>query len=77
MVWLFLFLLRFLVAGQRQLAAEGADLRSGMVVVEAAGRPVKSAKDLRRAIRDAGSGDTLLLRVESEEGRGLRALTMP
>ncbi len=57
--------------------AERAELRPGMVVVEAGGRPVKTAKDLEAAIRGAKSGSVLLLRVQDENGKYLRALQVP
>ncbi len=57
--------------------AERAELRPGMVVVEAGGRPVRSAKDLEAAIRGAKSGSVLLLRVQDENGKYLRALQIP
>jgi serine protease Do len=59
-------------------AAEHANLVPGMVVVEAAGKPVRSAADLRKLLRAAKPGATVLLRVAfGREGRALRALTVP
>ncbi len=57
--------------------AERADLRAGMVVTEAGPRPVRSARDLSRALREARSGSTLVLRVEMDDGRILRAVPVP
>jgi serine protease Do len=58
--------------------AEKANLRAGMVVVEAGGKPVKSAQDLALAVRGAKPGAVLLLRVAVPEGaRFLRALKIP
>ncbi|HYH99510.1 Do family serine endopeptidase [Hyalangium sp.] len=57
--------------------AERAGLMPGMVVVEAAGRPVRSAADLVRLLRDARAGSAVLLRVQFQDARGLRALTIP
>jgi serine protease Do len=57
-------------------AAEEAGLAPGMVIVEAGGKPLASARDLARAIRD-GKGSVLLLRVQVPEGRFLRALQIP
>jgi len=59
-------------------AAEHAELAPGMIVVEASGKPVRGAADLRRILRDAKPGSTLLLRVAvGREGRALRAITIP
>ena len=57
--------------------AERADLRPGMVVIQAAGQPVKNAKDLEKAIRGSKPGSILLLRVVDEGGKSLRALPIP
>ncbi|WNG38263.1 PDZ domain-containing protein [Archangium violaceum] len=58
--------------------AERADLKPGMVVVEADHKPVRSAEELAKLIRKAPSGSTLLLRVEVPgNGRFLRALLIP
>jgi len=58
--------------------AEHAGLVPGMVVVEAAGKPVRGAADLRKLLRGAKPGTTVLLRVAfGREGRALRALTVP
>ena len=58
--------------------AERAELRPGMVVVEAGGKPVKSDEDLLKAIKAAKPGSVLLLRVQiAEGGRFLRALQIP
>jgi serine protease Do len=59
-------------------AAEHANLVPGMVVVEAGGKPVHSAAELRKALRSAKPGSTVLVRVAvGREGRALRALTIP
>ena len=60
--------------------AEHANLVPGMLIVEAAGKPVRSAADLRRLLRSAKPGSTVLVRVQvgrEREGRALRALTIP
>lgn|SRR5215813_4505017 len=57
--------------------ADHADLRPGMVVVEAGGKPVNNARDLNRILRDAKSGSSVLLRIEVPNGRILRALPIP
>jgi serine protease Do len=57
--------------------AEEAGLAAGMVVVEAGGEPVANARDLARKIREGKPGSVLLLRVQVEEGRFLRALELP
>ena len=58
--------------------AERADLRPGMVITEAGGKPVKNARDLERAIKAAKPGAVLLLRViDPEMGKGLRGLAIP
>jgi len=59
-------------------AAEHANLVAGMIVVEAAGKPVRTAADLRRLLKSAKPGSTVLVRVQmGREGRALRALTIP
>ncbi|MBN1205971.1 MAG: trypsin-like peptidase domain-containing protein [Myxococcaceae bacterium] len=58
-------------------AAEQAGLAPGMVVVEAGGQPVRRAAELIRLLRDAPPGSVLLLRVQQEDMRALRALTLP
>jgi serine protease Do len=57
--------------------AERAELRPGMVVVEAGGKPVRNAQDLYRALKDAKSGSTLLLRIDVGGSKALRALAIP
>jgi serine protease Do len=59
--------------------ADRAELLPGMVVVEAGGKPVHSAVDLRRALGETKPGATMLLRVQMGQngGKVLRALTMP
>ncbi len=58
--------------------ADRAELRPGMVVIEASGKRVRGASDLVAAIRAAPSGAVLLLRVETQGGgRALRALNIP
>jgi serine protease Do len=47
--------------------ADRADLKSGMVIVEAGRKPVKSVADLKKAIEEAKDGGLLLL-VRSEQG---------
>ena len=59
-------------------AAEHAGLVPGMVVVEAGGKPVRGAAELRKLLRAAKPEATVLLRVAiGREGRALRALTIP
>ncbi len=57
--------------------AESAGLAPGMTIVEAAGEPVRSARDLMQIVQRAKSGETLLLRVQVGQGRLLRALPIP
>ncbi|HYR55285.1 MAG TPA: PDZ domain-containing protein, partial [Myxococcaceae bacterium] len=57
--------------------AEAAGLAPGMVIVEAGGSPIKSAADLKKAIREAKPGSVLLLRVEVQGSKLLYALTIP
>ena len=59
--------------------AERAQLRRGMVVIEANKKPITGRDDLVKAISDAKPGTVLLLRVVSPggEGRSLRALEIP
>ena len=57
--------------------AEHSELVPGMVVVEAAGKPVRGAADLIQILRDARPGSSVLLRVDVEGTRALRALTIP
>ena len=58
--------------------AEHAELRPGMVVIEAGGKPVKSDEDLLKAIKAAKPGSILLLRVQAPNGgKFLRALPIP
>jgi len=59
--------------------AERAELRPGMIVVEAANKPVKTAEELLRILRAAKPNDVVLLRVVTpgDGGRFLRALRIP
>jgi len=59
--------------------AERAELVPGMVVVEANRKPVKTAQDLRRIIKAAPKGSSLLLRIQGpgDNNRLLRALQIP
>jgi len=57
--------------------ADYADLRPGMVVVEAAGKAVRNAQDVYRVLKEARSGTAVLLRIEVQGRRGLRALPIP
>ncbi|MFN0063554.1 MAG: trypsin-like peptidase domain-containing protein [Myxococcaceae bacterium] len=59
--------------------AERAELRPGMVVVEAGGRMVRRAEDLTRAIRASGPGSRLLVRVHrpGTPQRNVRAIVIP
>ncbi len=58
-------------------AAERAGLAQGMVVVEVGGKPVRGAGDVFRALEAAKPGEVLLLRVQANGSRLLRALTVP
>jgi serine protease Do len=58
-------------------AAERAQLAQGMLIVEAAGKPIKNAADLRLLLRAAKPGSTVLVRVQLPGARQLRALVMP
>jgi len=57
--------------------ADRAGLMPGMVVVEAAGKPVHGASDLVRALQSARPGSSVLLRIQLQDARALRALTIP
>jgi len=57
--------------------ADHADLRPGMVVVEAAGKPVRNAQDVYRVLKEAKSGTVVLLRIDVQGGKVLRALPIP
>lgn len=58
--------------------AEHAGLLPGMVVVEAANKPVRGAKDVVTALRKTKPGESVLLRVALPGGAlELRALTVP
>jgi serine protease Do len=57
--------------------ADHADLRPGMIVVEAGGKPINSARDLVKVLQSARSGSTLVLRIQLEGGRIVRALSIP
>jgi serine protease Do len=59
--------------------AERADLRRGMVVIEADKKPVRNANELLKAIKATKPGNTLLLRVQTPGGgaRFLKALPIP
>jgi serine protease Do len=57
--------------------AERSGLMPGMVVVEAAGKPVRGAEDLVQTLRDARPGSVVLLRVQVENKRALLTLKIP
>ncbi|KFE68847.1 Do family serine endopeptidase [Hyalangium minutum] len=57
--------------------AERAGLMPGMVVMEAAAKPVRGAADLARILREARPGSSVLLRIEFQGARALRALKIP
>lgn len=58
--------------------ADHAGLVPGMIIVDAGGKPVKRATDLKRILREARPGSSVLLRVQVGPGaRLLRALTIP
>ena len=57
--------------------AERAGLTPGTVIVEAAGKPVRHALDLKRILGAARPGSVVLLRVQTAAGKGLRALPLP
>jgi S1-C subfamily serine protease len=48
-----------------------------MVVVEAGGKPVRGAADLVRVLREGRPGSTVLLRIQVENTRLLRAIKLP
>jgi serine protease Do len=58
-------------------AAERAQLAQGMLIVEASGKPIRSANDLRLQLKTAKSGSTVLVRVQLPGARQLRALVVP
>ncbi len=57
--------------------ADRAGLLPGMVIVEAAGKPVRNPREFAQLVRGAKSGTVLLLRIQVGESRMLRALTTP
>ncbi len=57
--------------------ADRAGLAPGMRVLEAGGRAIRSSKDLVDALRSKPTGSVVLLRVEADGHRGLRAITVP
>jgi serine protease Do len=59
--------------------SERAQLRRGMVVIEANKKPIAGRDDLVRVISEAKPGSVLLLRVVAPggEGRSLKALEIP
>jgi serine protease Do len=57
--------------------AERAGLQPGMVVVEAGREPVEDPQSLVQRLREAKSGSAVLLRVEQDGQRALRALPVP
>jgi serine protease Do len=57
--------------------ADQAGLQPGMVVVQAAGKPVQNGRDLSKILSDARSGTTLPLRAETPKGSVLVALEIP
>ncbi len=57
--------------------AEEADLQVGMVVVEAAHKPVRGGGDLAAVLKGATPGSTVLLRVLTPGGAFLRAVAIP
>jgi serine protease Do len=59
--------------------AERAELLPGMMVVQAAGKPVNSARDMKNLLKDAKPGSAVLLRVAipGTDTRLLRALRIP
>ena len=60
--------------------ADAAQLAPGMVIVEAGGKPVRSAGELERVLSNAKPGSVVLLRVQipgERGGRLLRALEIP
>jgi serine protease Do len=54
-----------------------ADLRPGMLIIEAGGRRVQSAEALRQVLQSARSGQMVLLVVASGRGGAIRALEIP
>jgi serine protease Do len=57
--------------------ADRAGLQPGMVIVEAAGKPVRNPREFAQISRGEKSGAVLLLRVQVGEHRMLRALLVP
>ncbi|HSP78254.1 MAG TPA: trypsin-like peptidase domain-containing protein, partial [Myxococcaceae bacterium] len=57
--------------------ADRAGLVPGMVIIEADGKPVRSPSELVRIVRGVQSGEMLLLRVQLDDSRLLRALRIP
>jgi serine protease Do len=57
--------------------AERAELSHGMVVVEAGGKPILGKADLEATLKAAKPGTAVLLRVQTGDGRALRAIAIP
>ncbi|MBX5483534.1 MAG: Do family serine endopeptidase [Myxococcaceae bacterium] len=57
--------------------ADDAGLKPGMVIVEAGGQKIRSARDFLKVIRNAPSGKSLLLRIAVGDALVLRALPVP
>ncbi|QRK09747.1 Do family serine endopeptidase [Archangium violaceum] len=57
--------------------ADRAGLQPGMVVVEAAGKPVRNPREFAQIVRAQKPGAVLLLRIQVGDNRLLRALTIP
>jgi serine protease Do len=57
--------------------AEEANLQPGMVIIEAGGEPVRSARDFQRILAKTAPGKSLLLRLQVGDNKLLRALPIP
>jgi serine protease Do len=58
-------------------SAEHAQLAPGMIVIQAAGKTVRSAADLTRILRSMPHGSMVLLRIQANDSRLLRAVMVP
>ncbi len=57
--------------------ADDADLAPDWVITHAGGKTLRNADDLRRLLRDAKPGASVMLRIRTDQGRTLRAITVP
>jgi len=58
-------------------AADAAGLAPGMIILEASGKPIRSAADLKNVLRSAKPSSVVLLRIAVPGGKRLYALNIP